>query len=46
MAALSPGLCADFAVIDVDTRTEAPEALAEARVLATAVDGELDTSSV
>ena len=46
IGALSPGLCADFAVIDVDPRTAAPEALAEARVLATAVDGELDTSSV
>ena len=44
IGALSPGLRADFAVIDCDPRTAPPEALAEARVLATAVDGELDTS--
>ncbi len=45
IGALSPGLCADFAVINVDPRTAAPEALAEARVLATSVDGELDAAS-
>lgn len=45
IGALAPGLCADFAVLDVDPRTAAPEALAEARVLATAVDGELDTAA-
>ncbi len=45
IGALTPGLCADFAVLDRDPRTAAPEALAEARVLATAVNGELDTVS-
>lgn len=41
IGALAPGLRADFAVLDVDPRTADPEALAEARVLATAVDGHL-----
>lgn len=45
IGALAPGLCADFAVIDVDPRTAASEALAESRVLATAVDGVLDTTA-
>lgn len=41
IGALAPGLRADFTVLDVDPRTAAPEALAGARVLTTAVDGEL-----
>lgn len=45
IGSLAPGLRADFAVIDVDPRSAAPEVLAEARVLATAVDGQLDTAS-
>lgn len=45
IGALAPGLRADFAVIDCDPRSAAPEVLAEARVLATAVDGELDTTN-
>ncbi len=43
IGALKPGLHADFAVLDVDPRAAEPEALAAARVLATAVDGRLDT---
>jgi predicted amidohydrolase YtcJ len=42
VGALTPGLRADFAVLDVDPRTAQPEALAEARVLASAVDGEIE----
>ena len=42
IGALAPGLRADFAVLDVDPRTAEPEALAGARTLATAVDGELE----
>lgn len=45
IGALAPGLCADFAVIDVDPRIAPPEQLAEARVLATAVNGALDTGA-
>ena len=41
IGALEPGLRADFAVLDVDPRTADPDALAEARVLATAIDGDL-----
>ena len=44
IGALAPGLFADFAVLDVDPRIAEPEALANARVLATAVDGALDTA--
>ena len=42
IGALAPGLCADFAVLDVDPRIASSEELAEARVLATAVNGVLD----
>ncbi|MGJ0204230.1 amidohydrolase family protein [Leucobacter sp. gxy201] len=42
IGALAPGLRADFAVLDIDPRTAEPEALANARVLATAVDGVLE----
>lgn len=44
IGALAPGLCADFAVLDVDPRIASSEELAQARVLATAVDGVLDTA--
>lgn len=44
IGALAPGLCADFAVLDVDPRSASAEELAEARVMATAVDGILDTT--
>ncbi len=44
IGALAPGLCADFAVLDVDPRSATSEELAEARILATAVDGVLDTT--
>lgn len=43
-AAFAAGLCADFAVLDVDPRSATSEKLAEARVRATAVDGVLDTT--
>ncbi|MBK0418350.1 amidohydrolase [Leucobacter sp. CSA1] len=42
IGALSPGLYADFTVLDVDPRAVGPEALASGRVLATAVDGVLE----
>lgn len=42
IGALNPGLFADLTVLDVDPRTVEPEALANARVLATAVDGVLE----
>lgn len=42
IGALAPGLFADLTVLDVDPRTAEPEALANARVLATAVDGVLE----
>lgn len=41
IGALAPGLLADLAVLDVDPRTADPERLAGARVLATAVGGDL-----
>ncbi len=45
IGALAPGRCADFTVLDTDPRSASPEDLAGARVLATAVDGSLDTGS-
>lgn len=41
IGALAPGLLADFTVLDRDPRTADPEALANARVLTSAVDGQL-----
>ena len=41
---LRPGLRADFAVLDVDPRSATPDELANARVLATAVDGDLEAA--
>lgn len=41
IGALSPGLFADFTVLDRDPRTASPEDLANARVLTSAVDGQL-----
>lgn len=44
IGALAPGRCADFTVLGTDPRTASPDELANARVLATAVDGQLATS--
>ena len=44
IGALRPGLRADFAVLDVDPRSATPDELANARVLATAVDGDLEAA--
>lgn len=41
IGALSPGLFADFTVLDTDPRAADPEALAAARVLTSAVEGAL-----
>lgn len=46
VGALSPGLYADFTVLDVDPRTTDPESLATARVLGSAVNGECEWNSV
>ncbi|MBN9613548.1 MAG: amidohydrolase [Actinobacteria bacterium] len=42
IGALRPGLFADLTVLNVDPRSAEPEALANARVLATAVDGVIE----